>query len=111
MSGRSSTVDTLSIYDRNRGLSTDPPGPTSSPLKRTFHQKTREEVCEAEGWPAIQSNALSNIRFGFRARGALTGSTAANRPTHSSRRVEGQIAGSGWIVAQPDITPTFEFCP
>ena len=26
-------------------------------------------------------------------------------PTHSSRRVEGQIAGSGWIVPNPDITP------
>jgi hypothetical protein len=33
----------------------------------------------------------------------LQNSAVANKATHSSRRVEGQIAGSGWIVAYPDI--------
>ena len=80
MSGRSSTVDTLSIYDRNRGLSTDPPGPTSSPLKRTGHHKTWEEVFQAEGWPAIQSNVLSKIRFDFRARGFVIASYGRKCP-------------------------------
>ena len=32
------------------------------------------------------------------------GSIVANRATHSSRRVEGQIAGSGRIVAHPAVT-------
>jgi hypothetical protein len=36
-------------------------------------------------------------------------SSAENRPTHSSRLVEGQIAGSGRIVAHPEVTPFWSY--